>query len=293
LLVVDAQVHIWEGGTPPHHHRPGPYPADQLLADMAAAGVDRAILVPPTWDPSGNGPSLEAARKHPDRFGVMGLLDPTSELALEQLRGWRTQPGMLGARLSFNRPDTRASLIDGSTDWFWGAAEAEDMPLMLLIPGLLPWIAGIASRHPGLRIIVDHLAVPRGAKGAQAFEHLPELLALARFPNVAVKAAGVPGYAIDEPYPYRSLHPHLKPVFDAFGAERVFWGTDLSRMPVPYRDCVTMFSRDLAFLSDEQRAQTMGLGLASWLGWDVAGNTPRPAAMTTVASSEVTQRRGR
>jgi L-fuconolactonase len=245
--------------------------------------VDRAILVPPTWDPSGNAPSLAAARAHPGCFGVMGLLDPTRKLAREELRDWRMQPGMLGARLSFNRPDTRASLIDGSSDWFWSVAEAEDMPLMLLIPGLLPWVAGIAARHPGLRIIVDHLGVPRGAKGAQAFEHLPELLALARFPNIAVKAAGVPGYAVDEPYPYHSLHQYLEPVFAAFGAGRVFWGTDLSRMPVPYRDCVTMFSEELSFLSDRQRAQTMGLGLVEWLGWDETQGVAISAPGTTAA----------
>lgn len=283
MLVVDAQVHIWEGGTPPHHHRPGPYSADQLLADMAVAGVDRAILVPPTWDPSGNTPSLDAARAHPDRFAVMGLLDPAQKLSPEDLRRWRAQPGMLGARLSFNRPDTRARLIDGSTDWFWGAAEAEDMPVMLLIPGLLPWVAGIAERHPRLRIVVDHLGVPRGAKGAQAFEHLPELLALARFPNLAVKAAGVPGYAVDEPYPYRALHRYLQPVFEAFGADRVFWGTDLSRMSAPYRDCVTMFSQELTFLADEQRAQTMGLGLIRWLGWTVAEDPAAARPVSTIA----------
>ena len=51
--------------------------------------------------------------------------------------------------------------------------------------------------------------------------HLPNLLALARYPNVAVKATGVPG-STREPYPYRNLHPYLRRVNDAFGPERRF-----------------------------------------------------------------------
>jgi hypothetical protein len=46
--------------------------------------------------------------------------------------------------------------------------------------------------------------------------------------NVAVKATRQGGYAEDE-YPFRSLHPHLHRCFDAFGPERMFWGTDITR----------------------------------------------------------------
>lgn len=267
VLIVDAQVHIWHEGTPPPHHRQLPYSAEQFLADMAVADVDRAILVPPTWDPRGNKPSLEAAVRYPDRFAVMGLVDLTRPMTRDELRVWRQQPGMISARLSFNRPETRARLIDGTAEWFWAAAEAEDMPIMILVPGLLPFAAALAARYPKLKIIVDHLAVPRGAKGAEAFAHLPELLALARFDNVAVKAVGVPGYSVNEPYPFRSLHQYLAPVFNAFGAARIFWGTDLSRMRHSYRECATMFSEDLDFLSDLERALVMGQGLSDWLGW--------------------------
>ena len=268
MLIVDSQVHIWAGGRPPIHHRQAVYGARDLLQDMAAAGVDRVVLVPPTWDPAGNAPSLQAAADHPDRFVVMGQLDIASPNAPAQLAQWRSDPHMLGVRLGFNSTPSRKLLIDGSTDWFWGAAEKMDLPLMLLIPGLLPWVAEIAGRHPGLRIIVDHLAVPRGASGPAAFEHLPELLALARLPNVAVKAAGVPAYAQDEAFPYPSLHEPLRRVFDAFGPHRMFWGTDLSRMTVSYRECVEMFTQGLPWLKGDALAEVMGQGLCRWIGWE-------------------------
>src|SRR2546430_3812768 len=47
-----------------------------------------------------------------------------------------------------------------------------------------------------------------------------ELLALAKHPNVAVKATGAPSYS-SEPYPYRNIHGYLRQIYDAFGPERV------------------------------------------------------------------------
>ena len=60
--------------------------------------------------------------------------------------------------------------------------------------------------------------------------HMPALLALAKFPNVAVKATGAPGYS-SEAYPFRSMHDYLRQIYDAFGPQRMFWGTDITKMP--------------------------------------------------------------
>jgi L-fuconolactonase len=267
LLVVDSQVHIWDAGSPPPHHRQTPYGAEDLLADMDIAGVSGAVLVPPTWDPGGNLPSLRAAVRYPKHFTVMGLIDVTAADVTDQLRTWSATPGMTGVRLSFNKPTTRAQLVDGALDPLWAAAADHDVPLMILAPGLLPVIAQLARSYPQLRIIVDHLAIPRGLKGAKAFEHLPELLAIARYPNIAVKAAGIPGYSVNEPFPFASLHEPLRQVFEAFGPNRMFWGTDLSRMTHPYRECVEMFADGLPWLKGQDLASVMGGGLCRWIGW--------------------------
>jgi len=269
MVIVDAQVHIWTGGIPSAHHRQEPFGADDLLEAMAAAGVDRAVLVPPTWDPNARDIAFAAVARHPDRFGVMGGLPLDRPVSRLELPRWREQPGALGLRFSFNSPQTQAWLTDGTADWVWPAAEHAGLPVAILAPGVLPAIGAIARRHPKLRIIVDHLGIPRGLKDAAAFAHLPELLALAALPNVAVKAAGLPSYAGKDPYPHRSLHPYLRRVVDAFGAERVFWGTDLSRMTCSYRACVTMFTEELDWLSTRELELIMGAALCVWIGWSL------------------------
>ena len=45
-----------------------------------------------------------------------------------------------------------------------------------------------------------------------------------------MRATGAPSYS-DQPYPYRDIHDHPRRVYDAFGPARMFWGTDIARMP--------------------------------------------------------------
>ena len=78
-MIVDAQVHIWAANSaerpwPARHqpHRDPPITADELLGTMKDAGVDKAILVPPSWEGERNDVCLAAAQKYPERYAVMG-----------------------------------------------------------------------------------------------------------------------------------------------------------------------------------------------------------------------------
>jgi predicted TIM-barrel fold metal-dependent hydrolase len=87
----------------------------------------------------------------------------------------------------------------------------------------------------------------------QAVSFQPELLALAKYPNVAVKATGKPGYAEDA-YPYRSFHEHLQRCFDAFGADRIFWG--VCPAGCGYRQGTGIMHRDSRFIARRSRCLT-------------------------------------
>ena len=96
MRIIDAQVHIWSSGTPIEPHRTvSVFTKDELLAEMATAGVDAAVIHPPSWDPNSNAVAIDAARQHPDRFAILGHfpLDRPESRALVDT--WKTQPGML------------------------------------------------------------------------------------------------------------------------------------------------------------------------------------------------------
>src|SRR5205823_7228016 len=97
---------------------------------------------------------------------------------------------------------------DGSLDWFWAACEREKLPVELLAGGHMAAFAKIAERHPALKLHIHHMGRHGGADGAKddaAFADLGEMLAVAKYPNVALKLSGAPSYS-SEPYPYRNIH---------------------------------------------------------------------------------------
>jgi predicted TIM-barrel fold metal-dependent hydrolase len=94
---------------------------------------------------------------------------------------------------------------------------------------------------------------------------MQELTAMARLPNVAVKMTGGPFYA-DDPYPFKSLHKHYRRIFDAFGPNRMFWGSDITKMPCPWRQCVTHF-QEIDWLSEADKRLIMGDAICAWLDW--------------------------
>lgn len=267
MLIVDAQVHIWTSGTPVHVHRQvSAYTQDELLRDMDAAGVNAAVLHPPSWDPRANEVAIEAARLHPDRLAVLGFFDASRGEDRSLIDNWKKQPGMLGLRFAFLRSGEESWLEDGTMDWVWPAAERAGLPVGLLVPNHLGHVARIAAQHPKLKLLIDHMARPRGSKDEASFAGLGDLLALARYPNVAVKASGVPSYS-SEPYPYRNIQPYLEQIFGAFGPTRMFWGTDITRMPCSYRQCVTLFTEELPWLKGRDLELVMGRALCDWIGW--------------------------
>jgi predicted TIM-barrel fold metal-dependent hydrolase len=271
MLIVDSQIHLWENARMSPQHRQIPtYSMDDAMREMAEAGVDAAVLHPPsTLGEAVNVLAVEAARQHPDTFCVLGHFDLQRPDRLDIVKTWRQRPGMLGFRFTFNQPHQQRWWTDGSLDWFWAACEEEGLPVGLLAGGHMADLGTIAARHPGLKLHIDHCG--RGGGGSAgtddaAFADLGEMLALAQYLNVAVKLSGAPSYS-SHPYPYRNLHPYLRQIVDAFGPQRCFWGTDITRMPCSYRQCVTMFTEELPWLQGREKELVMGEAICDWLGW--------------------------
>src|SRR5438128_11793851 len=224
MLIADAQIHLWAADSPDRPWPPGgaqraqkPYPVskDMALGGMKEAGVDRAVIVPPSWEGERNDLALEAARLHPDQFAVMGRFPLEKPDSRPLVDGWRHQPGMLGMRFTFHTDQQRPWLTDGTADWLWPAAERAGIPLMVLVPGSLDALRGIAERHPGLTLTIDHVGLNRAAKDRNPFDDLSKVCALAKLPNVAVTASGMPSLSAEH-YPFRDLHPHIRRLVDAF-----------------------------------------------------------------------------
>ena len=155
-IIVDSQVHLWRAQAPDRPwppdgparaHLPRPFSYDELMPLMDQAGVDRVVIVPPSWEGERNDYALEAAKKFPNRFGVMGRILLNDPQAPGRLATWKQQPGMLGVRHTFNGAQTNW-LTDGTADWFWPAAAKAGIPVMTPTSGRAADFQRIAERNP-------------------------------------------------------------------------------------------------------------------------------------------------
>ena len=287
MFICDSQVHIWGKETEKRPWAPGgrelvremghrqePIGYEELKKLMDEAGVDRALIVPPTWDMDRNDLGLEAAEKYPDRFGLISrvpLLKP--EIGRALLYKLLDTPAAKGVRLTFFRKEEATWLFDGTADWYWPLAEELGVHTMIHAAKFSPQVAEIAEKFPNLKLILDHMGVPGGTKDDNCRPYVAGTVALARYPNISVKLSSLPAKTT-EPYPYKNLQEYVRDLVKAFGPERCFWGTDLSRIlgavGGTYSQCVRHFTEEIDCLSADDLEQIMGSALCRALDWPVA-----------------------
>jgi predicted TIM-barrel fold metal-dependent hydrolase len=223
---------------------------------MRGAGVDRAVLLPAAWDAMGNDLVVASARLFPERFAAFVTPD-LRDAAGEQPPAWRDR-GASGLRVMFP-PGMRVSwLDDGTADWLWPAAAAARMPVMVWAPRQLDRVAAVAAANRRLNLVVDHLNLGMEPFTSASVVELDRVCALARLPNVAVKASALPCGEEEATLV-------LRRVVGAFGASRVFWGSDLGRMPCSYASAVATVANGDWTSNAADRALVLGAAFARWM----------------------------
>jgi L-fuconolactonase len=255
---IDAQIHIFAPHEPSHPWSPtvlrddlyagmrGRYagrsarPAE-VLAALDEHGMHGAVIVTPTVYGFDNGFSVEAYELAPDRFRVVGLIDATGVDVEGAVSSWAAHPAAVGIRLNLWADEAVGRFFDGAYDRALAAAQAAALCVCVNSPGRFPVFERIAQRFDGLALVIDHLGLFDVAMLDPAyrdtFAGIEGLLALARYPNVAVKVTSVPLLS-REPYPYPDAWPHLHAVIEAFGVDRLMWGSDAFIFDHPYDEAI-------------------------------------------------------
>jgi predicted TIM-barrel fold metal-dependent hydrolase len=278
MLIVDSQIHLWDSGQPPARHRQTPHLAENAIADMDAAGVDAAINAAGVLLDVDCRYAIESAARFPDRFATIAWLNLSSPEAPDLVRRWRSQPGMIGFRFHCVVEDERSWPTDGTMDWFLPLAAGLGLPVGLGGPFVLPHVERWAAQFPDLKIVLDHFGIVDVTPTGGLIQH-EDVLSWSRFPNVSVKLSAGPYYARDDEYPFKSLHDRIRRLYDAYGPERLFWGTDITRLSnCTWRQAVTMFTEELRWLSEGDKTLIMGEALCRWFNWRPSNAEPASAA---------------
>ena len=265
--LVDAQVHAWSRSDDPRYPWDpdfdiGPLapeePVDQVIEDMNGVGVDAAILAGPSMYASDNSYGIDAARRYPDRLALVARPDYLSPDHKERLAELYAEPTVIGIRMGA-RNNAAPFAADGVFEPMFAAAEELGVPVCTFLGSNTIWaLDDVAQRHPDLKIVVDHLSLDAPPwlipePGPAPFERLPDLLALAKHANVYPKLTAIPALS-NEPYPFRDIWDPVLRVVDAFGAERVMWGTDYNRTSLlhTYQEAVD-YLKEIDSLDDATR----------------------------------------
>ncbi|MDE1997029.1 MAG: amidohydrolase [Rhizobiaceae bacterium] len=278
MFIIDSQIHLFLPDTPDHPwpaetrglaHGQHQYLPEDIFPQMDGAGVQRAVLVPPSWAGDDNRPCLAWADRYPDRFAVMGrfdLLDPNRE----RLETWLQQPHMLGVR--FAGAFHRGEWLDLERfGWFWAAIERLQIPVMLLAAGeRIELVKTMLERHPQAIIIMDHFGTTIGdLTQIDPWAFQDKVLELAKFQNVYGKLSALPLNTL-EPYPFPSQTPFIRKAYDVFGPKRLAWGTDASRFRrSTYKEAVDHMLHTIDFLTDDDKEWIMGGTIAKVLNWPI------------------------
>jgi predicted TIM-barrel fold metal-dependent hydrolase len=270
-MIIDTHVHVWEIDPPKYPIGPtsptwNTYPdeagtADELLEEMDAEGVDRAVLVQTSWSTWDNGYIADSVARFPDRFIGHGMVDPQDPGNAEQARYWIKERGLVGFRFHpMYYPDEKVLLRKTNGPLWEEIAATGAIVQFHTRAAFADQVAEVARRCPKNSLIIDHMGYPQVDEDPSAFQ---PILDLARFDNVTFKLSDVHGRSKEE-FPYADVHPHIKMLLGAFGVDRTMWGTGFPghhrqkhNWPT-LKDELRLIREGLPFLTEAQKERILG-----------------------------------
>ncbi|MCJ7738249.1 MAG: amidohydrolase family protein [Anaerolineae bacterium] len=266
-MKLDSHQHFW-------HYKAEEYDwmgpgmedlqSDHLPANLfpllAAARIDGTIAVQARQTLEETRWLLSLARQHAFIKGVVGWVDLCSPDVREQLAGFSADPKFVGVRhVVHDEADGKFMLQESFIHGIGALAEFGLTYDLLLFPQHLPVACELVARFPEQPFILDHIAKPF-IKDGVLVPWDADLRRLAAFPNVVCKVSGMVTEAAWNAWEPADFRPYLDVVFEAFGAERIMFGSDwpVCTVAASYREVVSIETDYVEGLSADEREAVWG-----------------------------------
>ena len=209
MTIVDTHCHIGL-----HKYEP----VESLLYHMKTSGVEKAVFIQYAGN-SDNQYIIDSIAAHPGMFQAAMIVDPTDDGAA--IRHW-AEKGIVGIRLPVG---SRAQCADPLAHW----RTAADLGLVVSAPCRPDALLGdafseVIKTFPDLSIVLEHL-LGIGYDQQPPYDTFKQVLKLAQYPNLTLKLPGF-GEFCRVPLPFDPIPPLADMAIDAFGPQRVMWGSD-------------------------------------------------------------------
>lgn len=252
---------------------------EYLLAEMAHAGVDMAVLQNAHLYGLLNEYFADAVGAHPGKFIGLAQVD---EVTADEEAGVLVKAvkelglkGLYFANRAYVHCGYRYSFDDERFEGFWGTVRELGVPVfweVTAVPSgsgksLLPELDRLlrwARRFPGIRCVYTHGFSPELLSGDLA-DPLAELLRMDQF---LVELLYPIRWGKDNAYPYPELAPAIRELYRRVGAQRLVWGSDMPNVArnCTYRQSLEYLRRHLSHIGSAELDRILGGNILELLG---------------------------
>ena len=233
---------------------------ESLELTIREAGVDGVISVQARQSVEETSWLLEMARQNKFIKGVVGwlpLINDDIEVELEKYSGNKLLKGL--RHVIQGEPDPKFML---RRDFNSGVSLLKKYSMaydILIVERQLPNMIRFVDQHPDQVFVLDHIAKPLIAKHELSLwkENIQEL---ARRENVSCKISGMVTEADFNSWTPPQLQPYFDVVLEAFGADRLLFGSDwpVCLVATSYKNWMDLVQKSISELSKIEQAQIMG-----------------------------------
>jgi L-fuconolactonase len=201
------------------------YP-ENLQPVLQANGIDACVAVQADQSLTETKFLLELANKNDFIKAVVGWIDLQADDIDEQLSEWKSEKKMAGFRHVLQAEPELEYMLRPNFLRGVGALTKHGFRYDILIfPKHLPVAQKFVAQFPDQPFVLDHIAKPY-IKAGLIDEWEKDIKALAKFDNLQCKVSGIITEADWKNWTYEQIKPYLDVVFEAFGTDRIMFGSD-------------------------------------------------------------------
>ena len=275
-MIIDAHQHFWslergdygwltpDCGTPDCGTLYQDFQPSDLKPELEAAGVSATVLVQAAPTIAETKFLLGIAESTAFVQGVIGWVEMTTPEAVESIQQLSANPYLKGLRPMIQDLPKDDWVLGASLDNAFSYLERSGLVFEALVfPRHLQYLLSRLTKHPELKVVIDHVAKPDIYNGDSAplqqkqwREHMKRL---ALETSSRVKLSGL----FTEARACLSLaqaRPWFDAVFEWFSADRIIWGSDWPVLTVygQYQDWFDLCQNYCQGLSAEDRDNIFG-----------------------------------
>jgi L-fuconolactonase len=240
---------------------------DDLKQPLEAQGVEGTVAVQADQSEDETHFLLQLAESHSFIQGVVGWVDLLAPTLGQRLEHFSRFGRLCGVR---HIAQAEADDFLARDDVVHGIGLLSDFGLtydILVYPQQLPAALSLVERLPDSSFVVDHLAKPPICKDETEpwATHMREL---AQHANVWCKVSGLVTEADWRRWRLEDIRPYLDIVFEAFGPDRLMFGSDwpVCLLAASYREVWELLDGYASQLSASEREKLFGGNAASFYG---------------------------